>query len=74
MAEARRLLLAPRQLPSQFVLALLVLILAFPSHTFTANNTLSFQANVAAPIVIPASQDLYRACRSMSILAFANKA
>jgi hypothetical protein len=70
----RLLVLAQRQLPSHFVLVLLMLIVACPSHIFADDNARSSQSNEATPIVIPASGEWYEAYRLMVIPLSADKA
>jgi hypothetical protein len=77
--EGRLLNLLLQQLPSRFVLPLLVLNIAYPSHTFADGNAYSLTTSEATPtvmpasgewpmpIVIPASGEWYRAYRSMTI-------
>lgn len=65
--EARLLNLLLQQLPSHFVLPLLALTIAYPSHAFADGNAYSLRTNEVAPIVIPASGEWYRAYRSMTI-------
>jgi hypothetical protein len=47
------------QLPSHFILLLLMFTIEFPSHSSAHDNALSLWTNTATPIVIAASQDWY---------------
>lgn len=62
MPEAGQLLQAEWCLTLHFV-HILSLIIVFPFHVIAAEDPLSLRANAVAPIVIPASQDWYAACK-----------